>query len=327
MIHSLFRSAIWVPVSGWCLVSAPLHADDEVVKVMTFNSWHQWSQIHDGFEKARAAILESQADVVSLQESTPEVSAKMAQVLGWYQAQGGSGSVQILSRHPMVQSITGFGIGTDRWLGARLRIDGDPARELLVFNLHLDYQYYGPYAARDLQASPAAILAENARSERLPQVKAVLESIRTDLEQTDRTPLILTGDFNVPSYLDWKGALHGGRTVDWPETHCFAAAGLMDSFRQVHPDPAVEPGTTWSAIHKDGEPQDRIDFILYKGPRLHPVASRTFTTLVETTLGPWGSELGEAVENTWPSDHAAVMTTFRLTSRESDEEAQESAPE
>ena len=87
--------------------------------------------------------------------------------------------------------------------------------------------------------------------------------------------MILTGDFNVPSHLDWTAATastHFDRVVDWPATHFVQDAGFVDSFRTVHPDPAAVPGNTWSPLYprRDGatgviEPQDRIDFVFVNG--------------------------------------------------------------
>lgn len=281
--------------------------------VMSFNSWHQWRQVRDGFGKAKEAILRSGADIVGLQESSPETVEKMAAALGWHHAKGGSGSVQILSRHPVLDSIGGTGIGGDRMLGARIRIDGDAERDVILFNIHLDHRFYGPYAAREEGATEDSVLAENTRSDRLAQVGAILDSIRADLGRADRTPVILTGDFNVPSHLDWTDARrdhHAGLKIRWPETLRFEEVGLRDSFRVAHPDPRDHPGETWSPIHKEGEPQDRIDFILFKGKALEVVRSSTFTTQVQTTTGRWGGDTEAVADNTWPSDHAAVITVF-----------------
>lgn len=52
------------------------------------------------------------------------------------------------------------------------------------------------------------------------------------------------------------------------------------------------------------EPQDRIDFIFYKGEKLKPVDSFTYS----------GSEPLQYIPNHWrndyPSDHFAVVTDF-----------------
>lgn len=297
-----------------CLLPCTAMGDDtRSLTVMSFNSWHQWSQVTDGFEKAKKAIQRSGAEVVGLQESSPEVVEKMAAALGWHHAKGGPGSVQILSKHRIAESIVDPGDTQGRFIGAKILVGDDPDQELKFFSIHLDYRFYGPYAAKALKATEESVLEENARSERLEQVESILRTIQDDLTNADRTPVILTGDFNVPSHLDWteeRREKHGGLTIRWPETLRFEQAGLRDSFRVAHPDPKKTPGDTWSSIHKQAEPQDRIDFVLFKGAALTVKNSRTFTTEVETTTGVWGSDLKGIAANTWPSDHEAVVTEF-----------------
>lgn len=303
----------------FCLLAGTLSAADEKKEgftVMSFNCWHQWSRVDEGFAKAAKAIRESGADLVGLQESSPESAKRMAAALGWHHADGGTGSVQILSRYPLLEALHGKGIGKDRLIGARIRLPGPSPREIVLFSTHLDYQHYGPYEARKKGATAGSVLALNGRSERLAQVEALVTSIQPLLAAADETPVVLTGDFNVPSHLDWTvatAAEHGGiGAVAWPESLHLAQAGFTDSFRLKHPDPAAAPGTTWSAIHKAGEPQDRIDFIYHKGAGLHVTASRSFSTAVETTVGAWGVDTATVTGNSWPSDHAAVLTSYTL---------------
>lgn len=303
----------------FCLLAGALSAADEKKEgftVMSFNGWHQWSRVDDGFAKAANAIRESGADLVGLQESSPESAKRMAKELGWHHAEGGTGSVQILSRYPVVEALQGKGVGKDRLIGARIRLPGPPPREIVLFSTHLDYQHYGPYEARKKGATAESVLALNRRSERLRQVEALVTSIQPMLAAADEAPVILTGDFNVPSHLDWTVATawaHGGiGPVAWPESLRLAQAGFTDSFRLKHPDPAASPGTTWSTIHKAGEPQDRIDFIYHKGTGLRVIGSRTFSTAVETSIGAWGDDAAAVTGNSWPSDHAAVLTTYAM---------------
>jgi hypothetical protein len=120
--------------------------------------------------------------------------------------------------------------------------------------------------------------------------------------------VVLVGDFNAPSHLDRTDA-------PWPVTRAAEEAGLRDSYREIHPDPVRDPGHTWSPIHvvhpEEGsgsgrpEPQDRIDFVLHNGRGLRALDSRT---LVAGTPEPWP----KVAANAWPSDHAAVVTTFVL---------------
>ena len=51
------------------------------------------------------------------------------------------------------------------------------------------------------------------------------------------------------------------------------------------------------------EPQDRIDYVLHRG-----LTVRDARTLVSGSPRPWP----DVADNDWPSDHAAVLTSFAL---------------
>lgn len=289
------------------------------LKVLSFNTWYDGTKVDGGFEKLAKSITQSGADVACLQESSAGTARRLAERFGWHAVEGGSGSVQIVSRYPIEKVITGETPGSDRLLGARLRLDDPPGAGLMVFNLHLDFRNYGPYAARQAGATPSSVLEENGHSERVAQMRGALETMRPFLEQADERPVILTGDFNVPSHLDWTTATagaHGGvGPVAWPESLLVEKAGLVDTFRACHPDPALTPGNSWSSIHKEGEPQDRIDFIHFRGSPLRIVDCKLFITVVETTVGAWSEGAEAARTNTWPSDHSAVLATFEWSNK------------
>lgn len=279
--------------------------------VMTYNTWHTWTSVNNGFQKGIESIVRSQADVIGLQESSPSQAQQIAQTLGWYYANNAQGSTQIVSRYPIVESAQ-TGVAAK----ARIRLSSNPLKEIIVYNVHLDYQFYGPYAAQLAGASPASVLAEENRSQRLTQIRAVLSAMNSDLNRADVTPVFLTGDFNVPSHLDWTtttASTHNNLGyVAWPTTLAVANAGLVDSFRAIYPNPASVPGNTWSSINKGSEPQDRIDRIYVKGTSATAISANLFTTEVEVTIGAWGSSTTPILNNTWPSDHSAVIVSYEL---------------
>lgn len=57
------------------------------------------------------------------------------------------------------------------------------------------------------------------------------------------------------------------------------------------------------------EPQDRIDFIFYRGQLLSPVESYTYQGRAPVHPKPFHWK------NDYPSDHYAVITTFHLFSK------------
>ena len=101
------------------------------------------------------------------------------------------------------------------------------------------------------------------------------------LQATDtcRKPVLLAGDFNEPSHLDWTDATcgmwdHNGCVVPWDCSVRLYDAGFRDVYRVLHPDPATHPGFTYpadnpaTAVEKltwapDADERDRIDFIYY----------------------------------------------------------------
>ncbi|SPF01141.1 HAD-IA family hydrolase [Streptomyces sp. MA5143a] len=262
------------------------------LRVMTWNLWHGGTKVRDHRAKQLAVIAETGADVVGLQETYGTAAEELAEALGWHHHRAGD-NLGVISRHPITARLGDPDVGFYGAAGVRVRTPA--GTEVDVWTVHLDYKPYGPYeAAFDGLGADELVAHEEVR----------LGQLRDCLRQLDGTvPVVLVGDFNSPSHLDRP-------EVDWPVTRAAEAAGLRDSYREAHPDPVREPGHTWSPIHvehEDGsgraEPQDRIDFVLHRG--LAVLDSRTY---VRGTPRTWP----DVEDNDWPSDHAAVVTTFAL---------------
>ncbi|MEV6524595.1 hypothetical protein AB0M43_21790 [Longispora sp. NPDC051575] len=105
----------------------------------------------------------------------------------------------------------------------------------------------------------------------------LLESMAPDLANAARRPVLLA----------CTGEVAG------------APAGLRDSYRLGRPD----PGFTWSPVRPTETPARR-DFVHFAGDL------RVEETHVLVT--GWPKPVPDQAGNRWPSDHAAVVTTFRL---------------
>jgi endonuclease/exonuclease/phosphatase family metal-dependent hydrolase len=133
-----------------------------------------------------------------------------------------------------------------------------------------------------------------------------------DLANSDSVPVVLLGDFNAPSHLDYTESLRekncGYANVSWPTSTHPTDAGMIDSFRVVHPDPAARQGITWSPIFLTNngrpEPLDRIDFIYHK-------SGMTVLSSEDIVVGNPSPEPNHQ-NNEWTSDHAVVLTVFEL---------------
>lgn len=272
------------------------HQPPSELRVLTWNLWLGGSKVDDHRTKQLKAIAETGADVVGLQETGGTAAEELAEALGWHHHRAGE-NLGVISRHPITARFGDPDVGFYGAAGVRIAVA--EGREIDVWTCHLDCTPYGPYESA-YDGLPAAELIAH-EEVRLAQMRDALGRIGEVAD--DAVPVILVGDFNSPSHLDWPD-------VEWPVTKAAADAGLRDSYREAHPDPAADPGHTWSPIHpvnEDGsgraEPQDRIDYVLHRG--LTVLDSRTF---VVGTPGPWP----DVSSNCWPSDHAAVLTVFAV---------------
>ncbi|MEV7031735.1 HAD-IA family hydrolase [Streptomyces sp. NPDC093272] len=263
------------------------------LRVMSWNLWLGGSLIDDHRAKQIKAVVDAGADVVGLQETAGTSARELAEALGWHHHTAGE-NLGIISRYPITARLGDPEVGFYGAAGVRIAVR--PGREVDVWTAHLHYTPYGPYEFH-FDGLAAAELAAH-EEVRLGQLREALGLIGDGT-----VPVVLVGDFNCPSHLDWT-------EVEWPVTKAAEAAGFRDSYREAHPDPVAAPGHTWSPVHpvrEDGsgrpEPQDRIDYVLHRGLRV--IDSRT---CVSGVPAPWPDVAG----NDWPSDHAAVVSTFAV---------------
>ena len=140
--------------------------------------------------------------------------------------------------------------------------------------------------------------------------------------------VIIGGDFNEPSHLDWIEANknlydHNGLVIPWTVTTLLEQNGFVDTYRHIYPNPLTHPGFTYPAdnpLKEPGKPKaderDRIDFIFYKGKNLEAKKAIVF--------GPKGSIVrNKRVQETskdnfllpldvWPTDHKGLLVTFKI---------------
>lgn len=275
------------------------------LSVLSFNLWHGGTKVRDYHNKQIRFLSGSGADLVGLQESNDAHAVRLAKALGWYFWQGDS--VGIISRYPIVEVYP----ATSK--GGAVRIALDYNKHVIIWNAHLSAYPYGPYEFCFNHKNKEIVLTREKEAGRTGQMKEIITRMKDILQHADTVPIILTGDFNAPSHLDWTDStkhLHcefsPGR-VAWPSSMYPTRAGLVDSYRAIHSDPIAQPGNTWSPVYLDNqgrqEPMDRIDFIYHKGLKV----LESYTVVV-------GDPQAEPnhYDNEWTSDHAAVKTVFRV---------------
>jgi PKD repeat protein len=274
------------------------------ITLLSFNVWGGGQNVGDGQRKVLNAVLTSGADIVGISEATSGIGNLIAGKLGWYSYI--TNDNDIISRYPIRQTWN-----SPKGVGATIEIEN--GKMIAVKTVHLNYTPYGPYRACLDGASVDQIIGEEASSGRMGEINAALQSI--DIYVKDGTPTFLLGDLNTPSHLDWTSSTangHCGYVVQWPVTKAIEDSGMVDSYRRAYPDPAVSPGITWSPIYTSfvygngkPEPLDRIDFIFFSGDGIQMDKSRIFTVGTPDQIpNQWHNE--------WPSDHAAVLSSFNV---------------
>lgn len=282
----------------------------ETVRVMTFNLLQGGNSHGRSVDDSVRVIRAAGADIVGLQETTgvgrppPDSAAIIAQKLSWHHVDQGD-STGIISRFKFVGT-------TPRKWGAKLSL---PSGHLFyLFNAHLMHAPYQPYQLLGIPYANAPFLKteaeaiQAARQARGGQVRRLLAEANT--AAAEGVPLLLTGDFNEPSYLDWTHEAHAARLcplpVQWPSTKAVAAAGFTDSYRTLHPDPVKRHGFTWTPTTQPDDPKDhhdRIDFIFFRGSAVK---------LKSSQIVGEAHPSADIVVDRYPSDHRAVVTEVEL---------------
>lgn len=317
------------------------------LKVLQLNIWHEGTMVKGGFEGLVETVTQVQPDLILMSEvrNYENVdfleqlkSALKKKKLIFEGKTEWSVDVGILSRYPILAQDTVC--GTDGGgLKAHIQING---KEIVAYSVHLDYTHYACYLPRGYNGETwkkinnpitdsSAIEQANRTSKRDEEMRNFL----TDAANEKGKFLILGGDFNEPSHLDWQENTknlweHQGTVVRWDCSVLLSEAGFIDSFREKYPNPVTHPGFTYPANNPDvtlkdldwvpeADGRDRIDFIYYYAP------SEKFQLKEVKIIGPKGSishnrrvkeESGENTvytpQCTWPSDHRGILTTFHI---------------
>lgn len=319
----------------------------ETFKILQFNIWQEGTMVPGGYEAIAEQIIESDADFVTLSEVRNYNNTRFCdRIVNTLKEKGQtfysfySYDSGILSRYPILDSTTIYPCVNDQGSVYRALIDME-GQEVALYTAHLDYRnctYYdvkgydgSNWKKRPLMTDIDSIMIDNVKSKRDNGIMAFLAYAEEDRKKG--RIIILGGDFNEPSFLDWTEGMqhkldHNGLIIPWTVSTILAANGYIDTYRVLYPDPVTHPGITYPSDNPlmptsklswapEADERERIDFIHYlpfKGLKLIDAA----------IWGPDGSicrnqRVKEMTEDTfrigkgvWPTDHKALLVTFRL---------------
>lgn len=271
-------------------------ADPDVFRVLQWNIWHGGRHVPlQGRERIIELIKASGADIVTMQEGYG-FQERVAEELGFHlQTPAPDDNLALFSRFPLRKLPTYHDFRSNPALvelpnGGEVLVDDCWLR----FSTHPDYT--GSYP--DVMHNPQQWVKEDSVVP-MEDARNMLEKDIDPVLSRNDVPVVIGGDFNSCSHLDWTARaahLHAGYgAVPFPASRYMEEKGYTDTFRAAHPDETLRPEGTFAGIYGQLD-FSRIDFIYCKG-RVRVLSSKIVQTQPE-------------IDDIWPADHSAVLTTF-----------------
>lgn len=323
--------------------------------VLQLNLWHEGSKVPNGYQGIVDVLDQVDADIVFLCEIRdfggnkfmPRVLEDLEKRGKHYYGETLGMVIGILTKFKP-DSITRCcvvpGDETRAMLKTTLTIAGHP---ITFYPCHLDYMHYECYMPRGYSgtswekiAAPITdeqeVLNANRIAYRDESIAAFIRDAKEEIAKGHS--VIMGGDFNEPSHLDWQADTkdlwdHNGAIINWDCSVMLQKAGFKDAYREKHPNPVWYPGFTFPAGNKlaeeakleklawapDVDERDRIDFIYYHS------TSPSLALQKSVLVGPSETVIkGEIKENDskdefltpsciWPTDHKGNLVTFTVS--------------
>lgn len=305
--------------------------------------------VQDGFDAIINEIDQLDPDVVLFSEVRnkdnimfiPRVLSALKGKNKVYFGENGVEDVAIISKYPILDEVAIYPKNSTAGSVVKVHIQIEN-RIITVYSAHLDYTNYACFLPRGYSGTTwkkieapitnmDSVLYANKLSLRDEAIEGIIDDSKKESQKGNI--VILGGDFNEPSHLDWQENTknlfdHNGAVINWDCSMMLTKQGFVDAFRKKYPDPITHPGFTFPSDNKDvdlnkliwapdADERDRIDFIYY-----YPSKNLEFKDIV--IVGPSGTILkGERAKNTsqddfinphgvWPTDHKALFATFNI---------------
>jgi len=327
---------------------AGCQSKETTLKVLQFNIWGEGTVVENGFQGIVDNILHTDPDLVTFsevrnhngREFIPHLISKLKEKGAIYYGKN-SVSTGIISKYPIDKQEVVYPLDNDHGsvLKAAIQVKN---KTIILYSAHLDYRNYACYLPRGYSGTTwekidapvldvDSILKVNRESLRDEAVNNIIEDAAK--ERIKGNLIIVGGDFNEPSYLDWgedtKNLFdHNGTVVAWDCSVLLSENGFRDSYREIYPNPVTHPGFTFPSDNPaipenkltwapEADERDRIDFIYY-------IPDNSLKLIDAIIVGPDNSivrgqrmkeknqDLFIIPSGVWPTDHKAVMANFLL---------------
>ncbi len=307
------------------------------LKVMTWNIWGRLNQNPRYTLKNKTArkrtieiIQESGADVIAMIE-TYGSAAEIAESLGFFHyTPSADANLCIFSRYPLSNIEPLKGLSSFSFIAATATLPS--GQKVRIYDIWLTSSGRHIVEIKDKKISDQDFCkGDDIRFDML-QKFLDHEDVQRHLANSNDVPVIVAGDFNCVSHLDYTAAtrdskLNQSRILPIKASKAMHKYGFADTFRDGNPDIlATTLGYTWTTVGPDytyisdkgfvpvkenpepeyRDPYTRIDFIYSIGSRLKTNNSRV--------ISHHSSESKRSFPE-FPSDHAAVLTEFDVNNR------------
>lgn len=322
---------------------------DKQFNVLQLNLWHERTAVSGGYDAILTEIRDKDPDIILLSEINnhsgvdfiPRLINDLKQHGINYYGISNETSVDVgtLSKFPIFEQNTLY--TKDNRLGQVLKTKINVHNHPVIFySVHLDYTNHACYLPRGYYGvtwkkmdqpiiDEQEILEANRKSTRDEAVREIIADVN---KESKKYSIIIGGDFNEPSHLDWieenKNLYdRGGAVIPWDYFMMLYQAGFKDTFREIYPDPLTHPDFTYPSYNPavpiqkitwapEADDRDRIDYLYYKSNRGKLKLKYIKIVGPEATIRHAQKQEKDSEDDfllpksVWPSDHKGLLTTF-----------------
>lgn len=328
---------------------------DRKVKIMQLDLWDGGTKVDQSLESLVEEIVAQDADIVTLSDINDFNVSTLLQSLSekgmdYNSSYSGQGD-NISESNPTSMLLSKYEISNitnnEHFSKVEITLEGVPMTVYSVnlsedkFAWHLPRGYNGGYGAVGSEWAKAEapvtdifeIYKKNNQSERITEIEELINDINDN--ESDNF-ILVSGNFNEPSYLDWTSATselygHNGVVYDWDVSVKMSQAGLTDTYRELYPSAVTHPGFTYPAgnskvnegvelsIAKEADERERLDYIYFSKYNDRDVRPENMSILGDKSIIVNGNvQEGDSEdsfvkpESNLPGNHKGIVATFLI---------------
>lgn len=325
-------------------------AKEKQITVFQLNIWQEGSIVPNGYEAIVNEIAHKNADIVMLSEVNNRNGVDFLQrIIRDLKNQGinyfginseASVDVVTLSKYPIISQNNLYDKENRQGQILKTKINIHK-RPFIFYSVHLDYTNYACYLPRGYDGvtwekmeqpivDQEAIITANRKSKRDESITDLIADVQ---KESAKNTIIIAGDFNEPSHLDWTEETknlydHRGTVIPWDCSILLQNAGFKDAFRVAYPSPLTHPGITYPSFNPDvpiqklawapeADDRDRIDYIYFKSNNKVSLKDIKIVGPESTVRYAQKQEKDSndqfiLPKGVWPTDHKGLLATFLI---------------